>query len=307
MDAQKLHEDIKSNNPFVRLQAARFFSSNPHLVDPEVIRDVLLQETVPWIHTALRRALEQAEVSVAKEKKLEELSTESSGGEVNERIINAIKAKAAEEVTATILHEFSTVIGSISLQALGEFDNFEDSKTSKLLNRLNDLLKAIRNLKAAASSPTYTEFSLSDLVDEILLADSELVEDIQVLTVGPKPFLTTADRGSLLLAIVNGLRNASEAVRSFSTKSPPEIHLNWGGGEGQDFLAIVDTGSGFKDNPADALRIGVTSKSNHIGYGLATAQYAMRAMEGELLVSNSLDGGAKFELRWYKENEDSTG
>ena len=84
--------------------------------------------------------------------------------------------------------------------------------------------------------------------------------------------------------------------------------LTWGRAGDEVFFAIIDSGSGFNGNPNNALKIGVTNKDKnvHTGYGLATASSAMKAMEGELLLSNSLDGGARFELRWYKENEAST-
>lgn len=300
MDVQKANEDIQSINPLVRLPAARFFSSNPNLVAVDKLREFLLKETAPWIQIALLRAIEKADVSVVQQEPI----VESTDTDINERLVNSIKAKAVEEVTGTILHEFSTVIGAINMQAPADFANYEGSKTSRLLNKLNELLKAIRSLKAASATPNYTDFSLSDLVDEILLTDEGFLENVKIHLVGPKPFLTSADRGQMLLAIVNGLRNASEAIKGFSTKQPPEVLITWGHAGSQDFLAIIDSGSGFNGNPSDALRIGVSSKGAlHLGYGLATAQYAMRAMEGDLLVSNSLDGGARFELRWYKDNE----
>lgn len=299
MDVKEAYIDIKSTDTNVRLRSARFFSNNPSAVDPETIRQALLQETVPWIRKALTRALDQAEVSVIRQTG----EPDASDGEAHTRVVRTIMARAAEEVTGTILHEFGSVIGSINLKAISEFEAFEDSQTYKLMTRLNELLKAIRNLKKASASPAYSEFSLSELTEEILQTYVDLTQNINIQIAGPKPFLVTADRGSLLLAIVNGLRNASEAVKLFSHKNPAEILMTWGRAGSEVYFAIIDSGSGFKGIPSDALRIGVSSKENHTGFGLATAQYAMRAMEGDLVVSNSLEGGARFELRWYKDNE----
>lgn len=303
MNVEEAKANLKSTDPNTRLRAARFFAANPQEADLDLLRLTLSAETVSWNKKALVRAIETVDVSVVNR----QLSSETTEGEAPDRVVRAIMARAAEEVTSTILHEFGTVIGSINLKASLEFENFQHSQTSKLMKKLNDLLKAIRNLKKAAASPTYSEFSLSDLVDEILASDPELFDGITIPIGGVKPFTIEADRGSMLLAVINGLRNASEAVREFSRLTPPEIVINWGRAGNENFLVIIDSGAGFKGNPTDALRIGVSNKPEHTGYGLATAQYAMRAMEGDLLVSNSLEGGARFELRWYRSYEDTAG
>lgn len=303
MNVSQAFEDMRSADAGTRLRAARYLSSKIDIVDVEALRKFLLIEHVPWIRTALMRAIERSDISVVQANAQVETPADN---ELTERLINSIKAEAVEEVTGTILHEFSTVIGSMKMQALIEFPGFEESKTSLLLTRLGDLLKAIRTLRTASAPPTYTEFDLGDLVSEILSTDEGLT-DVKIQLVGARPFITSADRNNMLLAIINGLRNAIEAVGEFTTKTPPEILINWGRAGEQDFLVIIDSGAGFPGNPSDALRIGVSGKEKHLGYGLATSLNAMRAMEGDLLVSNHLDGGARFELRWFKDNENSLG
>ena len=303
MDVEKAQAWLTSSVLKERLKAARFFSSNPTLISADALREALHKESIPWITKALTRALERADISVVRPTD----TPESAGGEVTNRVVRSIMATATEEVTGTILHEFGTIVGELNLKASAEFENFKDSHTQKLLLRLKELLKAVRKLKEASGSPTYSEFDLSELVSQIVDENSEITEGITITDGSQGPFIVSADRGSMYLAIINGLRNASESVRAYSRKSPPEILFAWGRAGDENYFAIIDSGSGFRGNPQDALRIGVTSKPNHTGYGLATAASAMKAMEGDLQLSNSLDGGARFELRWYRENEDFTG
>lgn len=303
MDAEQAKKCVVSGTVKERLKAARFFSANPTLISTDALREALLQEGVPWIRKALSLALERADVSVVRQIN----PKETADGEVNGRLVRSIMARATEEVTGTILHEFGTLIGEIHIKAMSEFDGFADSQTFKLISRLKEILKAVRQLKRASASPSYTEFNIGELVDEIIQESQSMIDGIKIIEAGQRPFMVTADRGSMFLAMVNGLRNASEAVRGFSKKDPPEIVLTWGRAGDEVFFAIMDSGSGFKGNPSDALRIGVSSKENHTGYGLATASSAMKAMEGDLQLSNSLDGGARFELRWYRDNENTLG
>lgn len=311
MDLNEAAISILSKNPDVRLRAARFFAANPRSVSASFLRAALQRETVSWTKKALIKAVEAVEVSVVNQNS--EVGVEQS--EPSERMVRSIMARAVEDVTSTILHEFGAVIGELKLSASIEFADFEGSDTNKMVKRLTDLLKAIRNLKRASAKPSYSEFDLPELISEIYTADRKDFTDIVVQFAGPETFQIVADRGSLLLAIVNGLRNAREAVAKGSRLTPAEIVVNWGKAGNENFLVILDSGPGFTGNPSDALRVGVSSKKNeqnlggeqHMGYGLATALYAMRAMEGELLVSNSLEGGAIFELRWYRDYENTTG
>lgn len=311
MNLDEAEISILSKNPDVRLRAARFFAANPHSVSPSFLRTAFQRETVSWTKLALLTAIKAVEVSVVNQ----DSDVEAEQSEPSERMVRSIMARAVEDVTSTILHEFGAVIGQLKLSASIEFSDFESSDTNKVVTRLTDLLKAIRNLKKASAKPNYSEFDLPELISEIYSADRKEFANINVQFAGPDTFQIVADRGSLLLAIVNGLRNAREAVAKGSKLEPPEIVVNWGRAGNENYLVILDSGPGFTGNPSDALRVGVSSKKNehstggeqHMGYGLATAQYAMRAMEGELLVSNSLEGGAIFELRWYREYENPTG
>ncbi|WKV88858.1 hypothetical protein LJU32_26760 [Pseudomonas sp. B21_DOA] len=266
MNLDEAEISILSKNPDVRLRAARFFAANPHSVSPSFLRAAFQRETVSWTKLALLTAIKAVEVSVVNQ----DSDVEAEQSEPSERMVRSIMARAVEDVTSTILHEFGAVIGQLKLSASIEFSDFESSDTNKVVTRLTDLLKAIRNLKKASAKPNYSEFDLPELISEIYSADRKEFANINVQFAGPDTFQIVADRGSLLLAIVNGLRNAREAVAQGSKLEPPEIVVNWGRAGNENYLVILDSGPGFTGNPSDALRVGVSSKKNEHSTGASS-------------------------------------
>jgi C4-dicarboxylate-specific signal transduction histidine kinase len=224
--------------------------------------------------------------------------------ELSDQQVWDLKARAVEEVAGTILHEFSAIVGALRVKAPSEIRDFSASGTAKLLDQLSELIEAVRNLKKAAAVANLTQFDLAGLVAEAI----DAVEGrgaFEFSVAGERPFLVKADRHTLRLALLNGIRNAVESLQQFTRVDPGTIVVNWGRAGVEDWLVIVDSGAGFQGDPSAALGLGITNKRDHIGYGLATAQYAMRSMGGDVLLANDLSGGARFELRWYSNNEDT--
>ncbi len=261
----------------------------------------LSKENARWVKRALERAIDRIQVGPPKKEASKTAVEESVMDTDSERLLKDLRAQAVDEVSRTILHEFSPLIGSLRLVAAMEFDAYETSRTKHCVERLNGLLDAVGKLKKAAATPSYSEFDLSELITECIAVLNIADENIIVRVAGIKPYMVQADRDSLGLAIDNGIRNAVEAVMEFSTLNPAEILINWGPAGSEHWLAILDCGPGFPDNPEEALKLGVSNKDEHFGYGLATAQLSMRSMEGDVFVSNKAEGGARFELRWYRD------
>lgn len=299
MDSAEAHILLASKVIGDRLRAARYFQMHASPIDLDVLSEALRKERTVWIRTALRVAVDR----------LSHVS--SSIGEMihvdedQDLLARDAYSRALEEVTGILLHELGAPISAIRLLAQREIPDFPSSRTSAAIDRLRRLLEAIRRLKKASSLPAYTDFDLVSLVSSVTeeLATELPTESIRLA--GPKPFLVLADYGSLYIAIKNGFKNAIEAVGIFSTKTPPEVTVNWGRAGDEYFLAIIDSGPGFRDDPELARRLGSTNKQGHFGFGLATAEQVMKSLRGTLLLANNADGGATFELRW-KKNE-STG
>lgn len=306
-NSEEAERKLGSETVEERLQAARYFSSHATARHYPLLVNAASKENVPWIKRALDQAILRAKHSSSASVNAQG-TDEDATHDVAEAIVRDLQLKAVEEVAGTVLHEFSALVGSLRLRAPQEVGNYEESHTKKLLDQLSNLIDAVRNLKKSAAVPIISEFDLAELVDSSM-ATSDVPDALSISTAGSRPFLINGDRNSMQLALVNGFRNAIEAITESSRILPPRIVINWGRAGAENYLVIVDSGPGFVGDPAAALRLGVTNKQmqGHIGYGLAIAQYAMRSMDGEIRVSNDDAGGARFEMRWYVSHENFIG
>ncbi|ERY65141.1 hypothetical protein Q055_04432 [Pseudomonas aeruginosa BL01] len=303
MTREEAIASLSSDSVDQRLEAARYFSNAAEVTDASLLSRAIAKESARWVKRALERAIDRIQVGPPKQgvAPIDMPVIEND----SERIVKDLRAQAVDEVSRTILHEFAPLIGSLRLVAEVEIDSYETSRTKHCVERLNGLLEAVGNLKKAASTPSYSEFDLSELVAECVAVLNISSEEIVLRIAGIKPYMVQADRDSLGLAIDNGIRNAVEAVREFSKLDPAEILINWGPAGSENWLAILDCGAGFSGNPDEAFKLGVSNKGEHFGYGLTIAQLSMRSMEGDVFVSNKAEGGARFELRWYRDYADT--
>jgi signal transduction histidine kinase len=301
IDREQAASSLLSDSVDERLEAARFFSKSAETTDAPMLVRALSKENARWVKRALERAIDRIQIGSPEKEARKAALEEPVMDTDSDRLLRDLRAQAVDEVSRTILHEFSPLIGSLRLVAAMEFDAYETSRTKHCVERLNGLLDAVGKLKKAAATPSYSEFDLSELITECIAALNITDKNIILRVAGIKPYIVQADRDSLGLAFDNGIRNAIEAIREFSRLNPAEILVNWGPAGSEHWLAILDCGPGFSGNPEEALKLGVSNKDEHFGYGLATAQLSMRSMEGDVFVSNAAEGGARFELRWYRD------
>lgn len=283
-----------------RLRAARHFAMNATSADRRRLKAALLQENVPWTKRALERAISR--LGPAKET---QTVAQPVYADPPQRLVSELRAKVIDEVAGTIIHELSTIVASLKLVAPREAPDYAGSRTETLVNSLSSLLGGIRNLKAAASRANYSE---CDLAQECRDACGIFVDDGELFRFGgPSPFLVELDPDLFKIALTNVVKNAVEAVRSLPEGAPRAVTLNWGFAGHEYWVAVLDTGFGFERDPGGMVDFGQSTKdkSEHLGFGLATAKQAMQALEGDIYPTNALEGGAKVELRWFGGDEDS--
>lgn len=284
-----------------RLIGARYFARYADKSDRTTLSAFLAKESAKWVKRPLQQALARCGEIIAQEvSDLSELTANDSSHTLQ---VNAIKSKAIEEFSSLIIHELSTRIANVELDASGELPDYANSRTGKSINRLMSVLTAIEQLRSVVSQPKYTNFNLEEMVNDVVESLKHLTDGISILLSIDQPFTILADRPTLDIVFSIGLKNAIESVIANSRRDPPEIIINAGSAGFEDFLSIIDSGLGFAaDPPSSSVHMGYTTKNgDHIGYGLYIAASAMRAMEGELLLSNSSEGGGKFEMRWFAE------
>lgn len=293
MTRDEAHASLASAEMEERLKAARFFALHAVSADRRKLRAALRKETVPWVKRALERSLNKAGPVPMQE---------ATGSELSARLLAELRSKAIDEVASTIVHELSTTIGRLRLTVPTELQQYDTSKTKALIDSLAMLLNGIRNLKTAVGRADYVECDLSAWCRETC-QDFENAAGMIHLA-GTAPFMVEIDPGLFKLAFANVVRNAVEAVLALPEGSERSITVNWGWAGHEFWLAVLDSGPGFEREPSSLVKLGETTKADHIGFGLATAKQAMQAMEGDIYPSNTAEGGARVELRWFGSHED---
>lgn len=290
---------LSSKSVEKRLAGARHFTRCATASDHDILRDALAIESVPWVKRALTTALARARSDPSP------LSADEDGAsDLASLDASQIYAKACEEIAGSIVHEFAPIVGILRVSVPLELgDAYVGSKSKRALDQLQGLLRAVRSLKRVAQAPNFTTFGLAALVVEIV-EGLEAPQRVQVQQIGSQSLIVSADRDQLFIAISNGLRNAIEAAVGLPQEAQARVVISWGSTRSENYLIIKDNAGGFAGDPSVAKGIGRTTKNSHSGFGLALAEQAIKAMAGELILHNSEDG-ADFELRWFRDNEDT--
>ncbi len=284
---------LESRDPRDRLEAARYLAEHADNKQIVLIEKALAVEPVAWVSSALKRALQRAR-------------PDGDGLRMQERIdlspdqTAQIYSDALEATAKQIIHEIEPILGAIRLSAETEIGDFEGSDTKRGLERMEALVAALARLRQAAGAPKVQEFALDQCIYAWIAEETEL-KPVSVLRAGPQQTVVEGDKGLVGLAFANGLRNAVDATLALAVenKKYPEITVNWGVTDVDVWVAIVDSGIGFRGNLTRAFEIGSTTKAGHLGMGLATAQQAMTSLGGTVrLIPGEI--GVRFEMRWPK-------
>jgi signal transduction histidine kinase len=281
---------LRSASNKERLEAARYFAENALPAHEQALREAVATETVLWIKGALRRALARITPEPTGHSSLD-------SEDLPEGFAAQVYAEALETTTSQLIHEIEPLLGSLRLAAETEVPEFANSATCRSLDRLDQFVDALSRLRRAASAPRVEEFSLDEVVQRCI-QEAAVPDSLSVLKSGPQPCIVEGDSGLVALSFTNGLRNAIEAtVAAGGDASERPVTVAWGTTDKDYWISIVDVGIGFKGNLQRAFTIGATTKSGHLGMGLAIANQAVSSMSGRvLLVPN--ERGVRFEMRW---------
>ena len=284
---------LGSADPRERLDAARHLAEHANAKQIGLIEGALAVETVAWVTSALKRALQRARPtdSAAASPERVELSADQTA---------QIYSDALETTAKQIIHEIEPILGALRLSAETEMTNFEGSDTKRGLERMEALVAGLARLRQAASAPHLEDFALDQCIFA-WIAEEGGQKPVGVLRAGPQETVVEGDKGLVCLAFVNGLRNAIDATLALSVEDDryPEITVNWGATDIDVWVAIVDAGIGFRGSLSRAFEIGSTTKAGHLGMGLATAQQAMTSLGGSVRLIPG-ERGVRFEMRWPK-------
>lgn len=288
-----LTRKLGSSDPRERLEAARHLAEHADAKQIRLIEDALAVETVAWVKSALKRALQRARPTgdAAQAQERPELSPDQTA---------QIYSDALETTAKQIIHEIEPILGALRLSAEAEVSDFGASDTKRGLERMEALVAGLARLRQAASAPKVEEFALDQCIFA-WIAEEVGERPVSILRAGPQETIVEGDKGLVCLAFANGIRNAIDATLALAVEDEryPEITVNWGVTDIDIWIAIVDAGIGFRGNLARAFEIGSTTKAGHLGMGLATAQQAMTSLGGSVRLIPG-DRGVRFEMRWPK-------
>ncbi len=291
MDKKAAAGLLASIDAHERLRAARWFESNAAADEEQSLRSALAREEVSWIRDSLQTALDK--LSTADTRQPAPESVDDPAFETD-----AVYANAIEDTTRRLVHEIEPIVGLLAHSASKEIRDFDQSKTSRHLERLKQILKAIGTLSVAASSPKLTEFDLAETVESLCESEAE-GHDVRVETHGPSPCVVSGDPALVQLALANGLRNAIEAtLEQEPTGSDRRVAVSWVCADSYARVSILDRGLGPPVGSHRVWEIGSTTKRGHLGMGLALARRAVLSMGGEISLTPGERGGALLAFSW---------
>jgi signal transduction histidine kinase len=203
---------------------------------------------------------------------------------------------ATASVTGLLLHEFSPLLGDIRRRARSDVPDYETSQTMQAIDRLDRLLEAIRSLNRAASAAKMADLDVSTVVQSLAQECAERGE-VRIESSGPRPLLVRGDPGLIEMAVGQGIRNAAESLPAEATFP---IQVTWDLVDGTASISVSDRGVGLPKGFDSTLRSIATTKDKreHHGFGLLTANRAVRSMGGRLSVARRDGGGTTFTLEW---------
>lgn len=195
------------------------------------------------------------------------------------------------QMTAVLTHEIRNAIGSIKgfAQWVAEKTAADDARKAGLemiLRGTNRVEGLVNNLLLYSKEETYmlTEFDLVGLVKEV--ADTRRTGWKGNVTIAGEPVVpVTADREKLERAILNGVRNAIEAMGPSGN-----LIIYVANKRHSVMLSMEDTGPGIPEE--DLARIFTpffTTKTDGTGLGLAYSRKVVEGMGGQIDLQNRTD------------------
>ena len=330
MDRSTAIRNLLSADAKARLEAARYFVTSGAVGDKALLQQALQNEEDHWVRNALTKGINRISSDLI-------LTPETVATSEDVTLDNEMYSRAIREVTGQVVHELRKVLALVMHNAKLECADYEKGKTRGYVETLNRYLDAFDILGRVSKTAVFSEFDLSELIDNIAEAACQEIlrksylDDLgfSIEMAGLRPCIVKGEKSILEIAFINGFRNAIEALvdphasrekvedRAIQETSMADVRellgaserplrngksiiVTWGVTDIDYWLAILDDGPGPPPDAAESFGIGRTTKPKkyHLGMGLAVAKRAMLSHEGVVFLSRRGDGGARFECRW---------
>lgn len=213
---------------------------------------------------------------------------------------------AAREIARGMAHEINNPLGGLRGAAqLLERELPDDRKeyTQIIINEADRLQKLVKNMLGPSSQPNKSEINIHEILDHVIKLIQSDDRDRSRIEVDFDPSIPTfaGDRGQLIQAVLNIVRNAWQAVNHRGRiLLKTRVHRNYTIGHTCHRLVlevnVVDNGSGIpKDKLKQIFYPMITGRSDGTGLGLTIAQSLIN-LHGGLIECSSNPGETVFSI-----------
>lgn len=227
--------------------------------------------------------------------------------EKNRQLERRHRLAALGEMAAGLAHEIRNPLGAIQLYASMLTRDLADRPAS--LETVKKISGGVHRLEALVTQvllftreirPNVVECDLAAVIDEAIEFASPVLRQrgVSCVASGPRPMPVSVDPLLIGQALLNLLRNAAEASKA-SGRIEVRFSTPTGDSDARQFHLIVrDWGPGIPAETLDRIfNPFFTTKEEGTGLGLAIVHRVVEAHDGTIIVTNSPEGGAKFEVR----------
>ncbi|EEX92841.1 DctB [Vibrio orientalis CIP 102891 = ATCC 33934] len=237
----------------------------------------------------------------------ERTKTEHALRQTQDELIQAAKLAVLGQMSASISHELNNPLAAIRSFAdngrrfleKSKYDRVDDNLTriSALTDRMAKISSQLRSFAKKSDSDEITRADAAPIIfaAKELLAPQFKANQV-TLNLDIEPNLPSIEINPIQLeqVLINLLTNAIQAIEDQQSK---QIDLSVQYGNGKVEVLVDDNGPGIPfDSQAQLFEPFYTTKKNGLGLGLSISHQITQAMGGELSVTTSPLGGARFIL-----------
>lgn len=213
------------------------------------------------------------------------------------------------EAVAKISHDLRNILTSAQLFT-DRIESSEDPTVRRLAPKLENSIRRAVTLcentlsfgKAQEPAPKITQFSLSDLVNDVFEGERLANEDHELSFASnvPEGMMLSADTEQMFRVIANLVRNARQAI--VTSGKPGEIGVMARAIEGGWTIRVSDNGPGLPPKAQEHLfqPFQGNVRKGGAGLGLAIAQELVRGHGGQLTLAETGPEGTSFEIELPK-------
>ena len=222
-------------------------------------------------------------------------------------LVTAQRSSAWADVAQRIAHEMKNPLTPIQLSAerirrkygdvIGDDRKVLDDCTNTIVSRVADIKRMVDEFSdyARMPEPVMELYDIRDIVSEVMTLYANLEQKVKLsISLPDSPVISLCDKGLISQALINLVKNASEAVVCAYEQKPLlktyEGHIEIGlkGGQNEYRIEVIDNGCGLpKEQRNRLLEPYMTTRKKGTGLGLAIVQKITEQHGGRIVLGDA--------------------